>query len=497
MNGIPRYCLQSGLNGTIALFHFFSPLTAYLLNDFIVRVIAFIGMFLLLKKHFSRSDEQQTFIAFAVSLCFAVIPSSSMYSGLTVAGQPLLLYAFLNLLNNDKKRWSFIIIILFPFYSSFVLSGFFIGIALGLILVINTIHTKKINSSYLIGLLILCLGYVLVEYNLISFYFSDEFVSHRKEWSIDPVNFSSAFKESVQLLFQTQYHSGAFYTLPIIIAGIVAFMYDRKEKKIRILSISIVSICTFFFAFNYLKFWFADSIVLLKTFQWERFYFLLPVIWFLLFFVALEILLQRKSKSLVYLFLSVELILIIAGNKDYMQNLTFMKKNKDASPNYKEFFATDLFAEIGDYIKKNKKEYRVVSIGMPPSVAQYNGYYTLDSYQTNYLLDYKHEFRKIIEKELDKNEELKNYFDRWGNRCYVFANGLNKATLYGKKEHVELNNLELNTHAFHNMGGEYIFSSVKINNYESNGLKFEKEFIDKNSYWNVYLYSVDSLKSIN
>ena len=67
------------------------------------------------------------------------------------------------------------------------------------------------------------------------------------------------------------------------------------------------------------------------------------------------------------------------------------------------------------------EDYRVASIGIHPAIAQYNGFYTLDTYNNFYPLSYKHEFRKIIEKELEKNKKIRNYFDAWGGRCYFFT----------------------------------------------------------------------------
>ena len=52
-----------------------------------------------------------------------------------------------------------------------------------------------------------------------------------------------------------------------------------------------------------------------------------------------------------------------------------------------------------------------------------------------YPLEYKHKFRKLIERELENNYELKNYYDNWGNRVYAYYNDENNLMLdfkYGK-----------------------------------------------------------------
>ena len=45
-------------------------------------------------------------------------------------------------------------------------------------------------------------------------------------------------------------------------------------------------------------------------------------------------------------------------------------------------------------------------------VAQYNSFFTIDGYITDYSLTYKNT-EKIIAKELEKSVHWKNYFDSW------------------------------------------------------------------------------------
>lgn len=42
-----------------------------------------------------------------------------------------------------------------------------------------------------------------------------------------------------------------------------------------------------------------------------------------------------------------------------------------------------------------------------------HGFYTVDGYSNNYPLEYKHRFREVIAAELEKNEEVRVYFDLW------------------------------------------------------------------------------------
>ena len=57
---------------------------------------------------------------------------------------------------------------------------------------------------------------------------------------------------------------------------------------------------------------------------------------------------------------------------------------------------------------------------------------------------------QIIEKELEKNDVLKSYYDGWGNRIYAFYN--------------EPNNLLINFNEAQKLGAEYVISEFMINN---------------------------------
>ncbi|GAA3312748.1 hypothetical protein GCM10020331_001250 [Ectobacillus funiculus] len=95
-------------------------------------------------------------------------------------------------------------------------------------------------------------------------------------------------------------------------------------------------------------------------------------------------------------------------------------------PSFRQFYSEHLFQEIKNYIGKPQQSYRVASIGLHPAIAQYNGFYTVDTYTNFYPLSYKYQFRAIIAKELDKSPVLKDYYDHWGNRVYVFVAELGK-----------------------------------------------------------------------
>ncbi|MCD6579346.1 hypothetical protein J7L48_07700, partial [bacterium] len=173
--------------------------------------------------------------------------------------------------------------------------------------------------------------------------------------------------------------------------------------------------------------------------------------------------------------------------RDTIKYNTYRNHNKIKNINFKEFYDTDLFNKIEQYINKPQRDYRVLTIGLHPAILQHNGFFTLGGYQSVYPLSYKHEFRKIIENELNKNEHWKGYFDNWGNRCYAFVGEFKKIE-YTKYENKKIKHLELNTRQLKKMKCEYVISSVEIENYKDNDLSFMRSFEGK--VWRIFLYSV-------
>ena len=169
----------------------------------------------------------------------------------------------------------------------------------------------------------------------------------------------------------------------------------------------------------------------------------------------------------------------------FNEEITHNKK-----PSFKQFYSESLFQEIKDHIDLPQEEYRVASIGLHPAIAQFNGFYTLDSYNNFYPLTYKHQFRQIIENELAKNKNIRIYFDEWGGRCYLFTDELGKHYMFKKSSKKELKNLDLNMDAFKGLGGKYIFSALPIKNAKENGLVLDRIFTKKGSVWKIYLYRV-------
>ncbi|MEZ5335184.1 MAG: DUF6044 family protein [Methanolobus sp.] len=615
MNGLPRNCLGSEFSFILLLFYLFPPFTAYALNLTLMHIIAFSGMYLLLSRRIDTGDGNR-FIIIGVSLCFALLPFWP-FGGLTIAGMPLALYAFLNIREGKHSYKDWMIILLIPFYSSFALGFFFFLTGIGILWLIDFIKKKDSNILFLVAIALMTLIFLTVEYRLVYGMFLDSgYVSHRVDFytiSTPETKFIGSLDRAIINFNSGQYHAASLHTLWIGVSILLAesIVFTKKIRKYvsnpnlekfflitaliiiialntsylhtlagamyvawkLIIIIMLILVLTFvfdyrktFFQFNeksldkeipdcekehiflialiflcfsisiFYGFWkwdmiypIKEQITLLKTFNFSRYHFLHPLLWYLIFALALRIIAgtskNRKYMAAVIIVLHVSFLFTLQGtgnlltegtdlygtNYQLPENVILSETDEELTkgialsgigyyqvggfgclnstqPTFNEFYSPELFSEIKHDTGENIDEYRVVSIGIHPAVAQYNGFYTLDSYQTNYPLKYKYQFRKLIDKELDKNEEIRYYFDGWGNRCYVFTARKKTNFFITKDKTTPIKTIEFNTSEFKNMGGKYIISAVELRNYQQNDLRLVNTFENDSSPWKIWLY---------
>ncbi|MCD1259536.1 hypothetical protein B5M42_011910 [Paenibacillus athensensis] len=489
LDGVPRNSLGSEFNLQLLLEYALDSYWAYAVNEIFVHMIALIGMYLLLSGHFNIRSR---WLSAGIAVLFALLPFLSSV-GATVAAQPLALYAFLHIRNGNNRRRDWLILAAIPFYSSLVLGfSFFLALMLGLF-GYDLVTNKRVNKPFFAAICLMSFVYVLVEYRLLLSTFIDRFPTHRIEKEISTMSFTQSLHNGWDNFLNGQFHVYTFHKpimLGAIILGIiVSALQYRTYKKQLILQVALLALI--FIISMWYGFWsywgwagLREHIELLKTANFSRFHWLDPLLWYSLFALSLRAITQfRPSGSYAAALLIVAQLLVIG-----QANAASAKNNVYS---FQEYYSVKLFDSIKAYIGKDPSDYRVLSIGLWPSIPQYNGMYTLDGYLTNYDLNYKHRFREIIEKELDKNEDLKTYFDKWGNRCYIFINELPGRKFYfDKKENAVIHNLELRLDKLKEMKADYILSTAFIENAPANGLQLQRVFEETDSPWRIFLYQV-------
>jgi hypothetical protein len=486
INGVPRNTFGTEYSIIVWLYAWFPTMTAYAISQALTRVVAFIGMYLLLKKHL-LPGEKWTFLQIGTSLAFALTPfwPSGMLSTL---GMPLALWAFLNIRNGEGTKKDYIVLTLIPFYASIVLGFFFFLSAMGIFWLVDVVRGKGWNLRFLLSIAYMTVIFMMVEYRLVySFLFSTELNSRDEYfhaslplWRVIRLTFKN------YLLGHTHVMTvHGLFILPITFIALY-FVYTKKQwkqEKLFVFLFALSFLLSLWYAFWFYKGWLplTKKFHFMDTFNFARYHFLRPLVIYAGFALALRIIsLQGTSWARVAKWFTIAQILLLCLFND---EIIYQKK-----PTVKEFFAEELFTEIKEHIGEEPENYRVASIGIHPAISQYNGFYTLDTYNNFYPLTYKHQFRKIIEVELAKNKTIRKYFDQWGGRCYLFTAQLGKKYMIKKDSKRKLANLQLNTTVFKEMGGQYILSALPITNSEEIQLTLDKVFESKSSAWKIYLY---------
>ena len=486
INGLPRNAFGSEFTGIVWLYALFPTMIAYTISQAITRFVAFWGMYLLIKDHFIL-ESNGAFIRVGVALVFALTPfwPSGMLSTL---GMPLAVWAFLNIRKGVGSWKNVLVLTLLPLYSSIVLGFFFFLSAMGVFWLIDSIKNKQWNLRFLFAKVYMTIIFLIVEYRLVySFLFAKE-LNSRDEYIHSTLPLRRVIRLSVKNYLLGHNHVMTIHGLIIFPLTLLALYFVIKNKlwmkeKIFVYLFLLNIGLSVWYAFWFYKGWtpIVTRFHFMNTFNFARYHFLRPMVIYLGFAIGLKIVWEqsKRYKSLVYSLVIGQLLLLGIFNDEVIY------RNK---PSVKEFYAEEQFSEIKKYINKPVEKYRVVSIGIHPAIAQYNGLYTLDTYNNFYPLSYKHEFRSIIERELAKNKTIRKYFDQWGGRCYIFTSELGKSYMVKKHSKRELKNLELNLEPFQKMGGEYVISALPITNADKNSLELDKVFQSKSSAWKIYLY---------
>ncbi|MGM8364071.1 DUF6044 family protein [Virgibacillus sp. W0181] len=492
INGLPRSALPSGLDAMVWLYKFFEPQLAYAIGQTLMRFFALFGMYILLKKHFITEKANGWIIA-SVSLGFSMLPfwPSGM---LSIAGLPLALHLFLTIRKEGTHTPVFywILICILPFLSNFILTFiFFLGL-MSVLWVVDWIRNRRVNGAFFSAISVMAVIYLVNNYMTIYSMFVDEgFTSHREAMSLGHNTFTRSIGLAIENFLYGHTHDMAVHTqiiLPVIGFVLLAALFNRLFPKQIVLFVSANGILSIWYAFWYWEGWrgLKDQFMLLNTFNFSRIHFFDPVIWYIGFALALVFLWKQlgMNKVLIGGIIIGQLFLLLLVHEE-------VKYSDIGTPTLKEFYSEELFNEIDDYIGEDKSSYRVVSIGIHPTIAQYNGFYTLDTYNNSFPLEYKREFREIIEPELEKNNKLKNYFDTWGGRLYMYVGALGENYMFTKNSNIVIEELAINTDKLYAMGGKYIFSALPIENNKQLDLEFKKTFQTVQSPWRIYLYEVN------
>lgn len=467
--------------------------------------LAFLGMYLLVK-----AVTDSSILAVIAGACFCILPLYPVY-GLSEFGIPLILYGILCLWQQKHLLSAILITILFGLTSHLVCTGYVI-LGFWLLVLLYALCKRQRNKWIYTGFGVLLVTYIVVNRALLAEFLlgSRSYVSHREEMVSAAMPFWETFLSVFQNSAQHALSLHKFLILPIVVFLILGAVC-KKEGRVKLIYRAAVGIFLLLIGIALFYAVCHSGIVInlknsmtgfLRYFQIERFYWLYPALWYLEFALAAAVLWKTEipgiRRQLMVVKLAVVMLCLLPTlrllkvNSNMYQNVNQINNGSEITGyiSWKSWFAEDLMQKLDEAIGRDKSSYRVAHLGVSPTPALMHGFYTVDGYSNNYPLEYKHRFRRVIAEELEKNPEMKSYFDQWGNRCYLFNSVSGIYMRLGKGNSLVYEGLEFDMDALRELGCEYLFSGSEISDAGRMGMKLIGYYETEDSYWGIWLYAL-------
>lgn len=511
MNGMSKAAMTPPAPFGVLFYVILPPFAAFVTMQWFVILVGFLGMYFLCKR-LSILEE----IGFAVALLFAFLPFYPTY-GLAALGQPLLILCFWELLNGTKKWVPFVGIIMYAGFSSLTLVGY-VWVCMGVLVAIGQLVKKRPVKRFIAGWCALTGTYILTNLDLFASLLGKGFTTHREEMALTATE--NLWAKFCELFFvggsYSNVYSGAIFCVALIVCVGVWCCALRKRcvdkskvagnaaryVQVLLLLIVVLTVCAVL--------WNCQAVVGLRNaiggmvtyFQADRVYWVFPFLWMLLLASVLQVLYEwGKTNKLwvriVLLGFGVMLFAVegyqIFRDSSFNKNIRLVLIDGYEQNTWDSLYMEDVFEQIDAVVGEDKASCSVVSLGMYPSVALYNGYTCADGYSNNYELEYKHTFRQIQAEELAKKEEVRKYFDEWGNRLYLISAEYGLNGMIGKTQGIAFEDLKYDNDAMRALNIKYVFAAAPITDAGEMGwtLMDGSPFASESSYYEVWLYRVD------
>ena len=505
LNGVNASGMQPSAVLFLPLYRLISARTAFLTQYIICFLLAFSGMYLLVKE-----ITDSSILAMIAGGCFCVLPLYPVY-GLSEFGIPLILYGALCLWKQKNVIWGLLITVVFGLTSHLVYTGYVV-LGFWVIALVYALAKKKKNQWFPIGFAVLFAIYVLVNRTLIReiLFGTGSYISHREEMVSSATPFFETFWNVFQNSAQHAPSLHKYLILPIVLFLILGAFCKKEETDRNIYKAAVINFLfliaiALFYAFCHLTAvvdWKNNATGFLHYFQMHRVYWLYPAAWYLEFAWAAAVPWRTKvphmdarmrvGKLAVILICLLPTLQLLKVNSGMYLNVNQLNNGSGITGyiSWESWFAEDLMQEIDDAIGRDKSTYRVAHLGISPAPSLMHGFYTVDGYSNNYPLEYKHRFREVIAAELEKNEEVRVYFDLWGNRCYLFNSITGNYMQLKKGNTLVYEGLEFDMDALRELGCEYLFSGAEIGDAERLGLELVGYYETDDSYWGIWVYEL-------
>lgn len=516
LHGVSRDLFGSEFN----LYNFFYILLpsywAYLAGYFAKIAIGIFSFTLLARDIYKNRYECYRPLILVIATAYGLIPVFPTY-GIAFTSVPLIIF-FLRRLYFEKdlkKRlpW-YVAVFFYPVVSYFSYHGFFILSYMVIAVIILFIRDRKFPKSTFISIIVLSLGYILLEYRLFGAMLGDDTVTIRTTMDHGNLSFGQAMKTAFDEFVNASFHSEDSHTyvvLAVVLIGIVvinASHIKRNEAK-KILT-EPVNLVMLFIIFNVLIFGlyqfapfrhlFEMMVPPLTGFEFARTAYFNTFLWYaelLLVCVRMYDAGKHNLKILANVIVTLAALVVMFVPQVYNdfyytcynQAYKVIKQKETSTVNYNEFYSVKLFEKIKEDIGYDGEW--SASYGMHPAILNYNGIASVDGYLGMYSQEYKDKWTKVIEPAFEGSPSISSYFLGWGARVNLIS--ASDENTYAPLRVMELTDKRLvcDMDELKSLDCRYIFSRIDFSNADDMGLNLLGEYTDASSPYTIYVYATD------
>lgn len=510
MGDMPAYYFFPEFNFYRFLNYYFDFVVAEFLNRAFSVGIGFFSMKYLLNAIFKSEYLPQAMVVI-IAVAYAVSPVYPSWS----LGFALLPWMMATLFRfwchpSEKIPCCILSYLLVPFFFDFSCLGLFLCFFWFLVVIAYWGIYKEINRPMLISLILMSMSFCVTNAYLFLLAFSGVETNRLLMSSNNYASFGEliyhVFREFRLSLIHGQYHAKPIFQVIAPICGLGGiwcyYLYRRQQlpsedillgKRLFNLFVGICAIAMIYALDDagVIRIVFSYVMPILAGFNFGRLIYLNNVFWYILFVGILSILLSHY-KQRIFITGIVLLHLLVA-----------LFNGGQSRYNFFHFYYAERLSEVHDYVPycqfvdkdfwnrlKDKIRYqneKVICVGFHPSVAMTNDFNTMDGYLSLHPMSYHRKFREIIAPTLEIYPTIRNYYDTWGGRMYVYADSTKNPTV-DKSKSVEQKELHINTEAFKQQGGRYILSRYILTNAKELQLEMICDYDEPNSLYHIFVY---------
>lgn len=466
----------------------------YVANDTLVRLVGCLGMLLLLGRLLPAAPRVNA----AVAAAFGLLPWFTTH-GLSIPGQPLVLWAGLVLAEEGSGRGeragALLALAAYGLDSYLPMVGIFVLPAWGLAWAARA-ATGRPHRGLLVGGLVLGAAFGLANRALIVDQLAGSPTAwHREEFAFSQGHSAGHLLAIVGRVLRDSHEHAPAAPYPFVwfglAAGLVLALRGNREGDppragpMVILAVAgILAIgAVYFLVFDRWVLDLRGNVALLRKVSLHRVFWFLPTAFYLGLAGAAALGARRGDlgRALTGCLLVIQVAWILPTRQWWPG---------PAHPSYRAYRSEELFRAAVRDLGGDPARLRVACLGFYPVQANLAGIPTVDGYWNLYPLARKTAWRPVVAGELARSDVLRNLFETWGSRCYLFSAELGLQYLVRKGTRGPLEELRIDVPALARLGTTHVLAALPIGNARALGLVPEGTWTHPDALIDLFAYAV-------